>query len=174
MKRKFRLLLLPFAVFMVLEECLWERLGPLVHKIFDLFPFAIWKAQLGKWLELLSPIASLFVVLVPITLFFPVKILGVYFLSQGMWGLALCTIAFAKLVGMGVSAFLFQIAKPKLMLIPAFVFVYRQLIRALNWSHILIEPIKMELKRRFRLLQSRRGIIRSIQLLWRIRKNNRR
>ena len=67
-------------------------------------------------------------------------------LARGSWLGAMGTLAFAKVVSMGVTAFIFDVTKPKLLQLPWFRSLYEHVVDWLARAHALIDPIRGELK----------------------------
>ena len=76
---------------------------------------------------------------------------------------------FAKLAGLGVTAFIFEVTKPQLLQMAWFRWLYGRVLVWLDWAHGLTDPIKERLVRLSRLLTPGRGG-RALRLLWRIRR----
>ena len=58
---------------------------------------------------------TLIVFIVPMILLFPLKLVGLWLLAHHHWISAVVTILFAKFLGVGVTAFLFDVTRPKLL-----------------------------------------------------------
>ena len=90
--------------------------------------------------------ATLPVFVIPVLLLVPIKILGLWLLAHGAWLSALAMLLLAKLVGLGVTAFLFEITRPKLLELSWFATLYRWVNVGLAWAHAEIDPIKARLR----------------------------
>jgi hypothetical protein len=134
------------AIVFLFEAWLWERLAPVVAAIVDLIAWRALKARAAAAIERLPPYPTLFVFLIPVALLFPIKLLGLWMLAHGSWLGAVATLVFAKLVGMGVTAFIFDLTRPKLMQMAWFARFYAVVMRGLAWAHALVEPYKAEIK----------------------------
>jgi hypothetical protein len=75
----------------------------------------------------------------------------------------------AKLIGLGVTAFVFEVTRPKLLQMAWFRWVYERVLMGLDWAHRLVDPIKQRIKRLFRLFRSEQSG-RLLRLMWRIRR----
>jgi hypothetical protein len=106
---------------------------------------ALLKARLAAAIERLPPSATLLVFLIPIVLLFPVKLLGLWMLAHGSWLGAMATLGFAKVVSMGVTAFIFDVTRPKLLQLAWFRWLYERILAWLAWAHGLVDPLKAEL-----------------------------
>ena len=56
----------------------------------------------------------------------------------------------AKLLGLGVTAFIFDVTRPKLLQMAWFRWLYELALKWLEKAHALIDPIKAAIKRRMR------------------------
>ena len=169
MRRLTRPLLVIVAIVFLIEAWLWSHLEPVVEWIVARLPFRRVKAALRAGLEWLPPPAALIVFVVPGVLLFPLKLLALWLLAQKYWLLASAVFAFAKLAGLGVTAFIFEVTRPKLMQMAWFRWLYQHVLIWLAWAHALVDPIKARLRKMFYLLAPRRRS-RALRLLWRIRR----
>ena len=71
-------------------------------------------------------------------------------LAHGSWLGAMAVLALAKVVSMGVTAFIFDLTRPKLLQLPWFRWFYEHMLVWLAKAHALIDPIKAAVKRRMR------------------------
>ena len=108
------------------------------------------KARLAAAIEQLPPYATLLVFLIPVVLLFPLKLLGLWMLAHGSWLGAMAVLALAKVVSMGVTAFIFEVTRPKLLQLPWFRWLYEHMLVWLAKAHALIDPIKARIKRAMR------------------------
>jgi hypothetical protein len=168
-----RRLLHPFLILLALvflfETWLWERLAPIVAWIVARIPLRAIKARIAAWIEHLPPAATLVVFIVPVLLLLPFKFLGLWMLAHGHWLDALGLLALAKVVSLGVTAFIFDLTRPKLLQLSWFRSVYDRVMVWLSWAHALIDPIKRRLKIWFRMFAPKRAG-RTLRLLARIRR----
>jgi hypothetical protein len=141
MRRLLRPLWIAVAVVFLVEGWLWRHLEALVLRLVAAIGLAALKARLARGIERLPPAATLLVFLVPALLLLPMKLLGLWLLARGAWLWALGLLVVAKLVGVGVTAFIFHLTKPKLLRMPWFAWVYQRVQAALAWAHRQIDPI---------------------------------
>ncbi len=169
MRRLLRPFLILLALVFLFEAWLWERLAPIVAWIVARLPFRAIKASVAAWIERLPPTATLIVFIVPVLLLLPFKFLGLWMLAHGHWLDALGLLALAKVVSLGVTAFIFDLTRPKLLQLSWFRSVYDRVMVWLVWAHALIDPIKRRLKIWFRMFAPKRAG-RTLRLLARIRR----
>jgi hypothetical protein len=169
MRRLTHPLLVLLALVFLFEAWLWERLAPVVAWIVARLPLRMIKARIAAAIEGLPPAATLVVFVVPVLLLLPLKFLGLWMLAHGLWLGALLVLALAKLVGVGVTAFIFEVTRPKLLQLAWFRRLYERVMIWLDWAHALVDPIKQRLKNTFRAFAPGRAG-RTLRLLARIRR----
>ena len=106
---------------------------------------------------------------VPVIVLFPVKLLGLWMLAHGYWLGAVATLVLAKLVGVGVTAFVFDVTRDKLLQMAWFRWLYERVMWLRDWAHAQVDPIKRRIKLWFRMFAPKRAG-RTLRLLWRIRR----
>jgi hypothetical protein len=134
------------ALIFLFEAWLWEHLRPIVAWIVDRIRWDALKAATAQWIEHLPPAATFVVFLVPVVLLLPLKIVGLWMLAHGFWLGAMATLALAKVVSMGVTAFIFDVTRPKLLQLAWFRWLYDHVMLWLEKAHALIDPLKAELR----------------------------
>jgi len=169
MRRLLRPFLILLALVFLLEAWLWEHLAPVVAWIVARIPLRAIKARTAAWIEGLPPAATLVVFVVPVVVLLPFKFLGLWLLAHGHWLDAVAVLALAKVAGLGVTAFIFDITRPKLLQLAWFRWLYERVMVWLVWAHELVDPIKRRLKRVFRMFAPKRAG-RTLRLLMRIRR----
>jgi hypothetical protein len=170
MRRLLHPLLVLLALVFLFEAWLWERLAPLVAWIVARIPLRQVKAWMAAWIEGLPPAATLVVFVVPFILLVPLKFLEFWFLAHRNWFGVVATLVLAKLVGLGVTAFIFDVTRPKLLQLPWFARLYERVLVWLAWARALVDPIKLRLKRTFRAFAPARAG-RTLRLITRIRRS---
>ena len=114
-----RRLLQPFwvllAVIFLIEAWLWDHLEPIVARVVAWIPLRAFKQWLAERVDTLSPAMTLIVFVVPVIPLFPLKLVGLWLLANEYWVSAIVIIIFAKFLGVGVTAFIFDVTRPKLL-----------------------------------------------------------
>jgi hypothetical protein len=169
MRRLMHPLLVLLALVFLFEAWLWERLAPIVAWIVARIPLRKIKARVAAWVEQLSPAATLVVFVVPVMVLVPLKIL-VFYLAKPHPIAATAVFMLGKLIGVGVTSFIFDVTKPKLLQLAWFRRLYDRVMIWLDWAHALTDPIKARLKRTFRILSPKRAG-RTLRLIHRIRRH---
>jgi hypothetical protein len=187
MKRLARPFWVILALLFLLEAWLWDRLAPIVGRIVAVIPWGWIKPALVRLVDRLSPQATLVVFVVPFILLLPLKFLEFWFLAHRQWVAAIAVLVLAKLVGLGVTAFIFEVTKDKLLQMAWFRRLYEFFLWARQWAHEKIMPITQRLRewsrqtvdpvaqrlRRWRRLLQPRHAGRLLQRLMRIRRRMR-
>jgi hypothetical protein len=169
MRRLLRPFLILLALVFLFEAWLWRRLAPIVAWLVARIPLREFKAAIAARIEVLPPAATLVVFVVPVLALVPFKFLGLWLLAAGRWLDALVVLALAKVVGVGITAFLVDLTLPKLIQLAWFRALYERVMVWLAWAHDLIDPIKRRLQTNFRMWAPNRAG-RTFRLLARIRR----
>jgi hypothetical protein len=169
MRRFLRPLWVLLALVFLFEAWLWDHLAPIVAWIVARLPIESLKRRLAVWIEGLPPAATLAVFVVPFILLLPLKFLEIWLLAHRNWLGAIATLIAAKLVGLGVTAFIFDLTRPKLLQLAWFRRFYGWMLWALDHAHALLDPIKCRIKRWLHMFAPKRAG-RTVRLLMRIRR----
>jgi hypothetical protein len=169
MRRLLRPLLILLALIFLLEAWLWEHLAPIVAWAVACIPLNRLKARIAVWIVRLPPAATLIIFVVPFVALLPLKFFEVWFLAHHNWLGAVGTLVFAKLLGLGVTAFIFDLTRDKLLQMSWFRYLYESVLAWIAWAHALVDPIKRRLRRWLRMFAPRRAG-RTLRLLMRIRR----
>jgi hypothetical protein len=134
------------AVIFLIEAWLWDHLEPVVAWVVDKIPLRAFKHWLAERVDTLSPAMTLIVFIVPVIPLFPLKLIGLWLLAHEYWMSAIFTILFAKFVGVGVTAFVFDVTRPKLLEMGWFERLYEFILDLRARAHALVEPIKCRIR----------------------------
>jgi hypothetical protein len=144
-----RRLLQPFwvllAVIFLIEAWLWDHLEPIVARVVALIPLRTFKQWLSDRVDTLSPAMTLIVFIVPVIPLFPLKLVGFWLLTHEYWFSAITTIVFAKFLGVGVAAFVFDVTRPKLLEMRWFERLYEFIMALRAKAAALVDPIKLRI-----------------------------
>ena len=145
-----RRLLQPFwillAVIFLIEAWLWDHLEPIVARVVALIPLRAFKQWLAERVDTLSPAMTLIVFIVPVIPLFPLKLVGFWLLTHEYWISAILTIVFAKFLGVGVAAFVFDVTRDKLLEMDWFEALYEFVIDLRAKATALVEPVKLRIR----------------------------
>jgi hypothetical protein len=88
---------------------------------------------------------TLIVFIVPVIPLFPLKLVGLWLLAHEYWTSAVFTILFAKFVGVGVTAFIFDVTRDKLLEMNWFEKFYEFIMDLRAKAKALVEPMKQHI-----------------------------
>jgi len=145
-----RRLLQPFwvllAIIFLIEAWLWDHLEPIVAWVVARIPLRAFKQWLTERVDTLSPAMTLIVFIVPVIPLFPLKLVGLWLLAHEYWISAIATIVFAKFLGVGIAAFVFDVTRPKLLEMAWFEKLYEFVLMLRAKASALIHPIKLRIR----------------------------
>ena len=134
------------AIIFLIEAWLWDHLEPIVARVVAVIPLAEFKQWLADRVDALSPATTLVVFAVPIIPLFPLKLVGIWLLAHEYWMSAVFTLLFAKLVGVGVTAFVFDVTRDKLLEMAWFEKLYEYVLMLRAKAAELVDPIKQRIR----------------------------
>src|ERR1700694_1338164 len=150
MRRLLQPIWLLLAVISRTEACLWEHLEPIVAWFVALIPLRAFKEWLAERIDTLSPAMTLIGFIVPVIPLFSLKLVGLWLLTHEYWLSAIVTIVFAKFLGVGVAAFIFDVTRPKLLEMRWFETLYDFVIELRAKAAALVDPIKLRIREALR------------------------
>src|ERR1700749_2204382 len=133
------------AIVFLIEAWLWDHLEPIVARFVSMLPMRAFKQWLADRVDALSPAMTLIVFAVPVIPLFPLKLIGLWLLAHEYWTSAIFTILFAKLLGVGVTAFVFDVTREKLLEMNWFDRIYRFIVALREKAKALVEPVKQRI-----------------------------
>lgn len=142
MRRLLRPLWIVLALLFLLEAWLWDHLEPLVAWFVGLLPWQRLKRWLKQTIESLPPWAALGAFAVPFLVLLPLKFLEVYFIATRNWLGAGAVLLLAKLLGLGITAFVFDATRDKLLQMAWFRRLYDWVLWARDRANEITEPIR--------------------------------
>jgi hypothetical protein len=142
LRRLFQPIWVLLAVVFLIEAWLWDHLEPIVAWVVARIPLQTFKHWLAERVDTLSPAMTLIVFIVPVIPLFPLKLVGFWLLTHQYWLSAIATIIFAKLLGVGVAAFVFDVTRPKLLEMEWFEKLYEFIMSLRAKAAALVDPIK--------------------------------
>jgi len=145
-----RRLLQPFwillAIIFLIEAWLWDHLEPIVARVVAMIPLLAFKQWLSDRVDSLSPAMTLIVFAVPVIPLFPLKLVGLWLLAHEYWLTAVSVLVFAKFAGVGITAFIFDVTREKLLEMQWFETVYEFILTIRAKAKALVEPIKQRIR----------------------------
>jgi hypothetical protein len=133
------------AIIFLIEAWLWDHLEPIVAWVVAKIPLRAFKHWLTERVDTLSPAMTLVVFIVPVIPLFPLKLVGFWLLTHEYWISAVATILFAKFLGVGVAAFVFDVTRPKLLEMGWFEKLYDFVMALRARADALVEPFKQKI-----------------------------
>jgi hypothetical protein len=146
MRRLLQPLWVLLAIIFLIEAWLWDHLEPIVARVVALIPLRAFKQWLAERVDTLSPAVTLIVFIVPVIPLFPLKLVGFWLLTHEYWISAILTILFAKFLGVGVAAFVFDVTRDKLLEMDWFETLYDFVIDLRAKATALVEPVKLRIR----------------------------
>ena len=134
------------AIIFLIEAWLWDHLEPIVEKVVAWIPLREFKQWLSDRIDALSPAMTLIVFAVPVVPLFPLKLFGLWLLAHEYWLAAIFTIVFAKFAGLGITAFIFDVTREKLMEMRWFAALYDFIMMLRAKAQALVAPIKQRIR----------------------------
>jgi hypothetical protein len=146
MRRLLQPLWILLAIIFLIEAWLWDHLEPIVARVVAMIPLRAFKQWLSDRVDTLSPAMTLIVFIVPVIPLFPLKLVGLWLLTHEYWMSAIVTIIFAKFLGVGVAAFVFDVTRPKLLEMEWFKKLYEFILALRAKANALVDPIRQRIK----------------------------
>jgi hypothetical protein len=168
--RSLRPLWVVLALLFLLEAWLWDHLEPIVARIVNVVPWGRFKVWLARLIADLPPWATLIVFIIPFIVLLPLKFLEVYLLATRNWAAAVVVLIFAKLLGVGVTAFIFDVTRDKLLQMAWFRRMYEWFLWLRVWANNITEPVRERVRQLTWLLKPQRAG-RFLRRLMRLRRN---
>ena len=158
------------AIIFLIEAWLWDHLEPVVEKVVGWIPLREFKHWLSDRIDALSPAMTLIVFAVPVVPLFPLKLFGLWLLAHEYWLAAIFTIVFAKFAGLGITAFIFDVTREKLMEMRWFAALYDFIMMLRAKAQALVAPIKQRIREILR-NDSENWSARTLRLIARFRRS---
>lgn len=126
-----KLLLSILAIFLIVEEWLWDVLTALGHKL------VVWLhlARVERWLATLSPWGAMASFLLPTTILLPVQLAALLLSAHGRVVEGLGLLIAAKILATLLIARIFNLTRPQLLTFVWFAKLYATISRWLAWAH---------------------------------------
>jgi hypothetical protein len=146
LRRIFQPLWVLLALIFLIEAWLWDHLEPFVARVVAWIPLRAFKVWLAERVDTLSPAMTLIVFIVPVIPLFPLKMFGLWLLANEYWVSAIIIFVFAKFLGVGVAAFVFDVTRSKLLEMTWFERLYGWVIALREKARAVVEPIKLRIR----------------------------
>ena len=146
MQKILRPLWFVFAALFLFEAWLWDVLGNALTRLAALIPFESFKRALARLVDRLPAPIVLMVFIIPLGIIEPFKFVGLWLIGHHHIVLGILTFAAAKVAGLGVMAFLFDMTRAKLLSMSWFERFYLFVMRVRTWAHATLEPYKLRIR----------------------------
>jgi hypothetical protein len=143
------------AVLFLIETWLWDHVKEWLRAAAKALGADRIEAWLTEVIRRLSPPATLTVFAAPVLMILPLKIYAVAQIATGHVAFGLAVILFAKTLGLGVTAFLFDLCRDKLLQMLWFAKFYAVVLRVRAWAHDLVAPAREYLRNLRNMLRAR-------------------
>ncbi len=155
MEKLKRAALLVLAGLFLIEAWLWEQFVALGRVLIAHVPYERFKQWLAAKISALPPAAVVPIFILPILVILPFKLLGLWLIGHHHhFFLGALVFLAAKMSGLAVTAFLYDLTKDKLMMMAWFRWVAAKAIALKAWAHGLVAPYKAGLKLRIAALKA--------------------
>jgi len=127
------------AVLVVLfEATFWRWMTALGHYLADRIPFF---STVERLIDRMSPrwVGTIFII--PLLVLIPVHLAATWLLFHRHFATAIAMLVTLKIIGTAISARMFALAKPKLLLLPSFAFAYRHVTGWIRFAHDYVEAL---------------------------------
>jgi hypothetical protein len=124
-------LILVAALWLFIEDWLWDGLTALVARLSRLPPVRAVEAWIGE----LPPYPAMALFLIPASLMLPFKIAGLWLIAAGHAAMGIGVFVVAKIVGTALLAWIFAHCRPALLTVAWFARVYAAFQRFRAWVH---------------------------------------
>ncbi len=126
-----RLLLSILAVFLLVEEWLWDMLTALSHRLLVWLHLAVFE----RWLAQASPAVAMAAFVMPMALVLPVKLAAIVLFAHGQIVQGIGLLIAAKLFATLLISRMFAITRTQLLTFRWFAALYTTITRWLAWAH---------------------------------------
>lgn len=134
------------AILFLLEAWLWDHLYPIVAKLVAWLPWENIKRWIAERIQHLPASVCVFIFIIPALAILPLKLLGVWLVSQHYFFSGIIVFLGAKLVGLGITAFLFETCKEKLLSLGWCLWLYNTMLRTKEWAKRQVTPAIAEIR----------------------------
>jgi len=126
-----KLLLSLLAIFLIIEEWLWDLLSAFGHSLVHWLNLE----SLELWLNRTSPNMALVAFSIPILIVTPINLAALGLLANSLILQGILMEVLAKLLGTLLVARVFSLTKPQLLTFSFLSFIYTNITRWLQWAH---------------------------------------
>jgi len=126
-----KLILSLLAIFLIIEEWLWDFLSLCGHYLILLLRLE----NFERWLSQTKPNVALLAFMIPVLIVTPINLAALWLLLHGLLLQGILLEVFAKLLGTLLVARVFTLTKPQLLSFKAIALIYTTIRGWLHWAH---------------------------------------
>jgi hypothetical protein len=130
------------AAIFLFEAWAWDLLGGFLARLAALLPFESWKRALKTGLAALPAPVVLLVFLVPLAVIEPFKLVALWAITHHHLFVGIAVFIAAKFAGLGITAFLFEATREKLLTMAWFKRFYDWVLVMREKAHKFLAPYK--------------------------------
>lgn len=146
MRRITKALWLALAAILLFYSWVWDLFLRLGRWLIARLPFEALKAAVARVIAALpAPVALLFFI-IPALVILPFKLAALWLIAHGRFFTGALVFIAAKFAGVGAAAFIFDIAREKLLSMAWFARAYGWVIAAQHWAKDFVAPYKASVK----------------------------
>jgi hypothetical protein len=145
-RRLIRAFWFTLAILFLVESWLWDNVKIALVRLASALGLKELETRLRGFIASLSPMATLAIFALPAITIFPLKLLAVAAIAHGHVIAGISVILAAKTLALGVTSFLFDASREKLLQIGWFVKLYETTLRVSRWAHARVEPFKQRIR----------------------------
>lgn len=134
------------AALFLIEAWLWDTVGGFLWRLVALIPFEAFKQAIARSLAKLPAPLALLVFVLPVLVIEPFKVLGLWLIAKHHVIFGILAFGAAKILGVGLTAFLFDATRSKLLSMSWFARFYDRVMMIRAKAHAIIEPYKLRLR----------------------------
>ena len=134
------------AAIFVFEAWVWDGVVRFGRRVVDLIPWRSLKDALARLVARLPAPVVLAIFIIPVIVILPFKLAALYLIAHGRFVLGAATFIAAKFAGVGVTAFLFDICRDKLLTMGWLRWLHDHVMSWLAWAHRVVAPYKAQLR----------------------------
>ncbi len=149
-----RSFLFTLAIVFLIETWIWDSFASLGRWIAARIPFAEFKAAIARVISKLPPSIALLLFIIPVIVILPFKIAGLWLIAHGHFLAGGAVFLTAKIAGVGLAAFLFELTREKLMSMAWFSHAYAMVMHWRDWAHRLVDPYMSAIKTQARAVKA--------------------
>lgn len=133
------------ALIFLFESWLWDHVKDWLRALGRALGVERFEPWLRSLVDRLAPPMTLALFAVPAILIFPFKLLALGLIATGHVGVGIVAIFLAKTLALGVTSFLFDICREKLLMMEWFAHFYSIVLDVRAWATALVAPYKARL-----------------------------